>query len=173
MKQKIYNYKPFPHLIGTTILPIMLLIGTTLIFLSVTIGLIAQILNLSTRVQVNDSPLFLFLTFLLCGLFYWISLSLHVSRPAIEVNEGQFRLRTLLYKSQWLGWNDISDLKLPDLPIVSDYVIEADKLNILFLLTSLNTGATRRAFVIGKNIRGYDELLAHIRKERQDLFKSK
>lgn len=169
--QRVYSYKLSARL-PRIIVPILMILSGACAFLVFAYGLFAQMLNFTDTVQINNSPIVILLSFLFCGLLAWSGLSIHVSHPEIEVNGDQFRLRTLLYTSQWMSWDDILTIRQLKPSLIPDHIIESNKLNILFLLTSLNAGSAGRAFIIGKNIEGHDELFSLIKTQRPNLFEN-
>lgn len=110
-----------------------------------------------------------FLNLLGLGLLNGILILVFSASPAIHVRNDRFRISTLFYKSKWLDWKDIDDIKLHWL-YRNIITVSITEISPIYSLVGAFQLVGARAFLISKGIDGYEELVELFREKRPDLF---
>lgn len=95
-----------------------------------------------------------------------------LTSPDIIVKRDCFRLKTLLYRSRWIYWEEVTFIRNP--PLISVFAevrgIGVNDLNPLYSLVGLIQGLGGRAFLILDRIDRYEQLMQTFEEHRPDLF---
>lgn len=100
------------------------------------------------------------------------ALSIHFMYPTIVVRQGEFKLTTQLYESDWYRWDQLTRIRTPAIEqwITKIYAVGCKDLDIWFLVIGYAQGVFTRGFLIHPNMRNGERLLRLMIKERPELF---
>jgi len=100
------------------------------------------------------------------------ALSIHFMYPTVIVRQGEFKLRTQLYESNWYRWDQLTRIRTPAAEqwVTKIYAVGCKDLDLWFFVIGYAQGVFTRGFLIHPNMRNGERLLRLIIKERPELF---
>lgn len=103
-----------------------------------------------------------------------LGMSNFITFPNIRVNNDGIQLNTLIYKSQWVNWDDIKQIKEISLSRktyrVFGVTLKTNHISPLYLIVGYTQMIHARAFLISDRIKGFERLFEIMREKRPDLF---
>ena len=170
MNTNIFDYPLWQRLVRTAFLIFGLALSVFML-VSILISLILSVLDPARQLgaEVLSTLIPLGVTFLFALGF----LVVYLMFPSIHIRESGLQIRTPIYRSGWLSWDqlDVKELWLPSRKQGILGVI-AEDISPLYAIIGLTQflGAGKRAFLIHHTLDGYQHLLTILREKRPDLF---
>jgi hypothetical protein len=97
--------------------------------------------------------------------------------PAIEICNDKFRLRAPLYRSDWMGWEEIMIIKKARVSRYFSgifgwraYAIEVESIHWLYGIVAWSQGVKGRTFLVLKQLKDYEEFAGILAHHRPDLM---
>lgn len=123
-----------------------------------------------SNIELPDTLLEIIVNLLALTLLNGLFILTFVQSVAVHVRGDGFRISTLFYTSEWLGWQEINSIR-PHWFYDRILTVSVDKISPLYDLVGAFQLVGSRAFLIYKGgINGYEELIEILRQKRPDLF---
>lgn len=109
------------------------------------------------------------------GLFVTVGMIIvHMLAPDIWIRDDGFQIRTLLYRSQWLKWEDIQAVEEHFLSssIHRTHSILINQISSIYSFIGFVQQMNGRGFILSEKIQDYDALIQTFKVNRPDLFSS-
>jgi hypothetical protein len=171
MEKKVFDYRG--RILKNRIVIVVFIALAAVILLSVIFSSLQTII--AGSYQAGESFSKSLLTILLClgALLFFVGIVFLdlVLYPRIEVVDNQFRISRLLYKSRWLRWTDIDNIRQH---ILSNkhrrlLVFFVDDVGPLYSFLGLVHLSRTPAFYVNDRINNFAKLIDLVRKHRPDL----
>ena len=99
------------------------------------------------------------------------AVSIHFMYPALYIMDERFKLKTGIYESDWIKWEKIKRVRLPDTRLTAQiYAISVPGIHPIYWIIGLSQGLFSPGFLIHPHIHNSGRLLQTFFKKRPDLF---